>query len=145
MLIPETPTFPLRHVYGHDVVRAIMHLIDSGQGIGGVYNISQEETTTIDEFLGIIGKHMGMDVNIVRMKRSLLEANGFLPDCSPFSERWMSELDNTRSKEELGMTYTPLEEYLGALVDYYTINKPPMPVGYKRRKQEIQTAEQVTE
>jgi nucleoside-diphosphate-sugar epimerase len=145
LLIPETPTYPLRHVYGHDVVRAIQLIIDSGQGIGQVYNISQEETTTIDEFLGIIGKHMGAEVNIVRMKRSLLEANGFLPDCSPFSERWMSELDNTRSKEELGMTYTPLDKYLGALVAYYTQHKPPMPVGYKRRKQEIQIAEQVME
>jgi nucleoside-diphosphate-sugar epimerase len=145
LLIPETPTFPLRHVYAHDVVRAINHIIESGQGIGRVYNISQDETTTIDEFLGIVGKHLGVKPNIVRMKRSLLEANGFLPDCSPFSERWMSELDNTRSKQELGITYTPLDEYLGALVAYYTQHKPPMPVGYKRRKQEIQTAEQVVE
>jgi nucleoside-diphosphate-sugar epimerase len=145
LLIPETPNFPLRHIYGHDVIRAIELLIDTGQGKGRVFNISQEETVALDEFLGIIGRHMGVPVNLVRMKRSILEANGFLPDCSPFSERWMSELDNTRSKVELGMTYTPLDEYLGMLVDYYTKNKPPMPVGYKRRKQEIHIAEQVTE
>ncbi|MDQ7025337.1 MAG: NAD-dependent epimerase/dehydratase family protein [Anaerolineae bacterium] len=145
LLIPETPTYALRHIYGHDVVRVIEQLIDTGQGKGRVFNISQEETTSIDDFLRIVGKHMGVEVHLVRMKRSLLEANGFLPDCSPFSERWMSELDNTRSKEELGVTYTPLKDYLGKLVTHYTTHKPPLPVGYKRRKQEIQIAEQVME
>jgi hypothetical protein len=43
---------------------------------------------------------MGIKPHIIRVKRSELEANGFLPDCSPFSDRWMSELDNTRSKAE---------------------------------------------
>ena len=145
LLIPETPTYPLRHIYGQDVVRAIEHLINTGDGIGEAYNISQEETVPIDEFLGILGKHIGVEVNIVRMKRSILDANGFLPECSPFSERWMSELDNTKSKEQLGMTYTPLEDYLGVLVDHYQKHKPPKPVGYKRRKQEIQIAKQTIE
>ena len=107
LLVPETPTYPLRHIYGQDVVEAIIKIIAEKSGIGRAFNISQEETVTIDEFLGILGEYMGVSPEIVRVKRSLLEANGFLPDCSPFSERWMSELDNTRSKEELGISYTP--------------------------------------
>ena len=31
-------------------------------------------------------------------------------DCSPFSGRWMSAVDNSRSKRELGMVYTPWRE-----------------------------------
>ena len=71
------------------------------------------------------------------MRRDLLEANGFLPDCSPFSERWMSELDNTRSKRELGMTYTPVRTYLEKIVAYYAENPPPMPASYRRRRAEL--------
>ena len=55
----------------------------------------------------------------------------------------MSELDNSLSKEELGITYTPLAEYLGYLVEHYRQHKPPQPIGYKRRPAEIQMAEQV--
>lgn len=143
ILVPETPTYPLRHIYGQDVVRVIEQLINSGQGIGRAYNISQEETVSIDEFLEILGEHMGITPQIVRAKRSSLEANGFLPDCSPFSERWMSELDNTRSKEELGVEYTPLYDYLGNLVRHYTSTKISKPVGYKRRQAELQFAESI--
>ncbi len=143
LLIPETPSYPLRHIYGQDVVRAILNLIDTHQGIGHAFNISQEETVTIDEFIGILGEHMGVTPQLVRAKRSLLEANGFLPDCSPFSERWMSELDNTLSKQELNMTYTPLYDYLGTLVQHYTSTKIPPPVGYKRRHAERQLAESI--
>lgn len=140
ILVPETPTYPLRHIYGRDVVSAIEKLIATGDGIGRAYNISQEETVTIDEFLGILGEHMGVTPQIVRVKRSLLEANGFLPDCSPFSERWMSELDNARSKGELGIRYTSLHDYLGMLVEHYTSAEQPIPVGYKRRHAERQLA-----
>ncbi len=143
ILVPETPTYPLRHIYGQDVVRVIEQLIENQAGIGKAYNISQEETVSIDEFLGILAEHMGVESKIVRVKRSLLEANGFLPDCSPFSERWMSELDNTLSKEALGVEYTPLHEYLGNLVEYYTTTKIQKPVGYKRRHAELQLAEEI--
>ncbi|MEO1645061.1 MAG: NAD-dependent epimerase/dehydratase family protein [Chloroflexota bacterium] len=142
ILVPETPTYPLRHIYGRDVVSAIEKLIATGDGIGRAYNISQEETVTIDEFLGILGEHMNVTPQIVRVKRSLLEANGFLPHCSPFSERWMSELDNARSKGELGIRYTPLHDYLGTLVEHYTSTEQQTPVGYKRRHAERQLAQE---
>jgi nucleoside-diphosphate-sugar epimerase len=142
ILVPETPDYALRHIYAGDVVKAIMLLINSGKGKGQVYNISQDETTSLKDFLGILGDVLHTQVPIVTIRRSLLEANGFLPDCSPFSDRWMSELTNERSKSELGMTYTPLREYLGKIVAYYDTNPPPKPAGYRRRKAEITFAEQ---
>ncbi|MGB1285514.1 MAG: NAD-dependent epimerase/dehydratase family protein [Aggregatilineales bacterium] len=137
ILAPQTPRFPLRHVYAQDVVQAILRLIDGKVGIGESYNISQDETVTLDEFLSIAADAIGKTAEIVYRKRSELEANGFLPDCSPFSERWMSELANKRSKRDLGMQYTPLTEYLPELVRYFVnadLQKPP---GYKRRPAEL--------
>lgn len=137
ILVPETPDFPLRHVYAGDVVSAILRLVESGAGKGQSYNISQDETVSLDEFLKVLGGILRVEPQIVRVKRSLLQANGFLPDCSPFSDRWMSELTNERSKAELGMHYTPLREYLGKIVAHYETNPPPKPAGYRRRKTEI--------
>ncbi|MDX2162338.1 MAG: NAD-dependent epimerase/dehydratase family protein [bacterium] len=143
VLVPSTPNHPLRHVYSGDVVDVILKLLASGAGIGKAYNISQDETVTLDEFLSMIAAIMGVEPLIVRVRRDKLEANGFVPDCSPFSERWMSELDNTLSKTELGVTYTPLADYLRATVTHLLENTPPMPVGYKRRRAEITFYQQV--
>jgi len=106
ILVPSTPNYPLRHVYADDVVSAVIRLIETGQSKGAAYNISQDETVPLDEFLALVGDILGVPANVVRVRRDVLEANGFLPDCSPFSDRWMSELDNTRGKAELGITYT---------------------------------------
>lgn len=138
ILVPKTPNYPLRHVYVEDVVSVLRHVIDTHTGIGRAYNIAQDETVTIDEFLDIMAEIMGVEARVMRFKNSVLQANGFVPDCSPFSDRWMSELDNTRSKTELGMEYTPLADYLRSLIDHYLREKPPIPVGYKRRQAEIQ-------
>ncbi|MCB9456934.1 MAG: NAD-dependent epimerase/dehydratase family protein [Anaerolineaceae bacterium] len=137
VLVPETPDFPLRHIYRDDVVRAIMLAIQKGAGEGRAYNISQDETISLAEYLQIVGDILDVTPDIATVKRLDLEANGFLPDCSPFSERWMSELTNDRSKTELGMTYTPLRTYLEAIVNHYVASPPPPPASYRRRQAEI--------
>jgi nucleoside-diphosphate-sugar epimerase len=137
ILVPETPQHPLRHVYADDVVHAITTLINTGKGKGRVYNISQDETVPLPEFLAIVGEIMGYEPpQLIEVKRSLLVANGFLPDCSPFSDRWMSELANERSKDELGMTYTPVRTYLERIIRHYQENPPQRPASYKRRNAE---------
>ncbi len=136
ILVPDTPDYPLRHIYSHDVVSAISTLINTGKGKGRAYNISQDETLTLDEFLDILGDVLGITPHIQRVERSVLEANGFLPDCSPYSDLWMSELDNSRSKAEFGMEYTPVRTYLEKIVAYYDQYDIPAPVSYRRRHAE---------
>jgi nucleoside-diphosphate-sugar epimerase len=137
ILVPETPQHPLRHVYADDVARAIITVINQGMGKGRAYNISQDETVPLSEFLALVGEFMGYEPpQLIEVKRSLLVANGFLPDCSPFSDRWMSELTNERSKAELGMHYTPLRTYLERIVRHYQDNPPQRPASYRRRNAE---------
>ena len=119
ILVPDAPDLPLRHVYGGDVVRAILRVAALGARTHGeAYNVSQDETLGLDAFLAILGEITGREVVARRVPRALLEARGLLPACSPFSGRWMSELDNRRSREELGFAYTPLREYLARLVEW---------------------------
>ncbi|HYO88115.1 MAG TPA: hypothetical protein VER79_05670, partial [Candidatus Limnocylindrales bacterium] len=145
ILAPSTPNYRLRHIYAGDVVRAVRKIVEESLARGKAYNISQEETSTLDEYLTVLGGLMNTKPTVVRVKRDLLEANGFLPDSSPFSERWMSELDNTRSKAELGITYTPLPVYLENIVRTYRENPPPPPAGYRRRRAELALYAQIQE
>ncbi len=140
VVVPTTPNYPLNHVYAQDVVNVLLQLIESGAGVGRAYNISQDEHVSHDEFLGLLAHIMGVRLITIQVKRSELVANGFLPDCAPFSERWMSALDNSRSKTELGIVYTPLRDYIAELVAHYDAHSPPPPTSYRRRRAELQFA-----
>lgn len=142
LLIPADSGLPLRHVYGDDVVQAVLRVAQSEPGKAQAYNIGQDETVTLLEFLNLLAELTQKPLDLARVSRSRLDAAGLLPHCSPFSDPWMSALDNTRSKAELTMRYTPLPVYLGKLVRQFEEN-PARPVeGYAQRPQEIEIASQ---
>jgi nucleoside-diphosphate-sugar epimerase len=140
ILIPAEARPSLRHVCGHDVIKTIAILIQQGTGKGCAYNLSQDETLPLEEFLALLSNLACYELRIARVAGGLLESRKLLPDCSPFSGRWMSELDNRRSKEELGIQYTPLPVYLQMLIEHYESNPPCTPEGYCRRSEEIALA-----
>ena len=141
ILLPEGEGLPLRHVYGADVVQAIMRASAGGPSEGCAYNISQEETLSLQSFLELLAELVQSRLQIVRFPREKLEHEGLLPDCSPFSGSWMSSLDNRRSKEELGMVYTPLRDYLSKLVSYFQSAPRREIQGYKQRARELELAQ----
>ena len=100
----------------NDVLQAILKIIQAGLGKGRGYNISQDETLSIDDFLSLLAEIAGYKLHLKRIDQAVLENLQLLPGCSPFSDPWMSELDNQRSKLELGMQYTPLPVYLRNLI-----------------------------
>lgn len=141
LLIPDEPGLPLRHVYVRDIADLVAGLVTSASGIGRVYNVSWGESTQLDEFIAMLASLMNRPANIVRKRRTALEDGGLLPDCSPFSGKWMSELDATRSVHELaGASYTAPDEYLSRLLADYSERWQPrrsLPAGYARRPEEI--------
>ncbi len=141
ILVPSTPNYVLNHVYALDVVDIIQSLIESGKGKGKAYNIAQDEHVSHEEFLNILASIMGAQAEWLSADRNALVSNGFLPDCAPFRERWMSALDNSLGKTELGISYTPLVEYLTEIVDYFDSNAITPPLAYRRRRAERQYAQ----
>ena len=140
ILLPTGERLRLRHVYGEDVIQAILRAMASNSAKGRVYNISQDETLSIEEFLNLLAEIAQYELELVHAPRNVLEEHSLFPDCSPFSDPWMSELDNTRSKLELATRYTPVSVYLQKLVSYYQSHAVPAPVGYRRRSEEIKLA-----
>ena len=137
ILIPEGPGLPIRHVHGEDVVQAITQIAQTETGKGSAYNIGQDETVSIDDFLQLLATLLQKPLNILRVPRAKLERAGLLPQCSPFSGAWMSSLDNTLSKTELGIRYTPFHAYLEELVEFFARSAPQEIEGYGRRQDEL--------
>jgi nucleoside-diphosphate-sugar epimerase len=140
ILIPDEDGAPVRHVYGEDVVQAITRLAESEKGIGSAYNIGQDETLSLVEFLELLAATMHCPLKMVRVPREELNQEGLLPYCSPFSGKWMSSLENARSKAEVGMQYTPVATYLKKLVSYFQAVRPRTIEGYQQRACELEFA-----
>lgn len=140
ILIPDGAALPVRHVYGEDVARTIVALVESGRGKGRAFNLSQDETVSLEQALGMIAEIAGTPLRLLRVPRTKLEEMGLLPGCSPFSGLWMSELDNRRSRQELGVQYTPLAEYLQKIVVHYKNNPHLQADGYGTRQVEMRIA-----
>ncbi|MCY3831455.1 MAG: NAD-dependent epimerase/dehydratase family protein [Chloroflexi bacterium] len=141
ILVPHEPDYLLNHVYALDVVDIIEQLIESGAGKGKAYNIAQDEGLSHAEFLALVADIMGSEAHSQVVERGELVANGFMPDCSPFSEWWMSDLDNSRGKSELGLAYTPLREYLTEIIAEFERQPMAPPLSYRRRQAELKYAE----
>ena len=109
----------------------------SEKGKGEAYNIGQDESLSLSEFLEMMAGMMKVSLQLKPAPRAALTQAGLLPDCSPFSGSWMSALNNDRSKSELGMKYTPLKDYLKKLIDFYSATSPRQIDGYKQRPQEL--------
>jgi nucleoside-diphosphate-sugar epimerase len=143
LLIPAEPGLPLRHVYVHDVARLVTRLVGSTAEYGKAFNVSYGESLSLDAFLNLLAAMVGSESQILRIARDVLEKQGLLPDCSPFSGRWMSELDNSLSLAELDADYTPPSEYLPSIIEDYRrrwINAGMVPDSYRQRDTEIETA-----
>lgn len=140
ILIPDEDGAPVRHVYGEDVIQAIVRLAENEKGKGCAYNIGQDETFSLAQFLELLAETMHCPLKILRVPREELDGEDLLPHCSPFSGKWMSSLENLRSKAELGMQYTPVATYLKKLVSYFQAVRPHNVEGYAQRQREVEFA-----
>jgi len=146
ILVPDETGLPLRHVYVGDVAGLIVRLVASREGIGRAYNISWGESMPLADFLRTLARLADCRAEVQRVPRAELTSAALLPDCSPFSGRWMSELDNTRSLAELEagtISYTGPEAYLQLIIDDYRNrwqSTGKIPSGYDQRPREKEFA-----
>lgn len=138
IVAPAEVTHGLRHVYGADVVRILADLVARSEGKGEAWNLSHDETLAHDAFLSLLADLAGAPPpRVVRVPLAVLEARGLFPASAPFADTWMSALDNTRSREILGVRFTPYREALAVLVAHYLGTPCVVPAGYLRRDDEL--------
>jgi nucleoside-diphosphate-sugar epimerase len=128
VLLPDGGPQICRHVYGDQVARAICALLRDRRTFGRAFNLCQEEQPTLRDLVGLLARHLGAPDRIVDVPRSALEAAGLpVREVSPLSGRWMSHLDPSRARRELGFRHEPLQSYLGKIVASFLTHPPSEP------------------
>jgi nucleoside-diphosphate-sugar epimerase len=108
------PDAVVRHVYGPAVVRQLHALVLGGKA-RGAYNLAQPKGSTVKELIERIGHALGVTPKVVVTTEAELRSLGVEPLAAcPFNQRWMSALDATRARAELGFTHEPMSEWVPA-------------------------------
>ena len=128
LLLPDGGRTPTRHVYGGAVARAVARILGNPATFGQVYNLSQDETPTLAEILTLLAEILGASARFVEAPTAGITAAGLdVVRVSPFSGRWMSFLDPSRAKAELGFRHEPLRHYLDKIVASFLAHPPMEP------------------
>jgi nucleoside-diphosphate-sugar epimerase len=145
VLLPDGGDAPMRHVYGEDVARAVAAMLCDPRTFGQAYNLAQDEAPTLREVLEHLAAQVGAPAKLVPVSSEAVLAAGLtLKRVSPFSQRWMSFVDPSRAKRELGFAHTPLREYLDRVVAaFLAYPGSDRPDGYSDRRREVELARSV--
>jgi nucleoside-diphosphate-sugar epimerase len=140
VLLPDGGEERARHVYGLDAAQGVAQLLGDERTVGQAYNLCQEEIPSVFDVVGMLIERLGADDRRVTVARDRL---GELPpsEVSPFSHRWMSCMDPSRARRELGFTHRPLGVYLSSIVSAFLAFTPAEPPpGYRHRSLELALA-----
>ncbi len=142
LLLPGGGEHATRHVYSGSVVAAILRLLGNASSFGRAYNLAQDETPTLRELLTTLAAALGAEPRFVEVSHDAVRAAGLDPlALSPFSGRWMSFVDPSLAKAELGFRHEPLARYLDKIVTCFLAHPPQQPPpGYELRAKERQLA-----
>jgi len=144
VLLPGGAARPTRHVYSGSVVRAILGMLGRTDTHGQAYNLAQDETPTLAELLTHAAERLGAPPRLVEVPVGAVRAAGLEPlVLSPFSGTWMSFLDPSRAKADLGFRHEPLGSYLDKIVTTFLAHpRADPPPGYGQRPAELELARQ---
>lgn len=142
VIVPDGEGPPVRHVYSGAVAEAVARLLASEETRGRAYNLCQDEMPTLAAFLGELADRLGAPRRTVGVPSEALREAGLPPHVvSPFSVRWMSLLDPSRARVELGFRHPPLASVLDRIVSAFLAHTPEAPPeSYGRREEEIALA-----
>lgn len=146
VLLPDGGDAPMRHVYAEDVARAVEAMLGDARCFGEAYNLAQDETPTLREVVERLAWSVGAPAKLVAVPAAEMTARGLsVRDASPFSARWMSDLDATKAKSELGFVTTPLWSYVERVVAAFLAHAgSERPEGYAQRAAEVALARSVS-
>jgi nucleoside-diphosphate-sugar epimerase len=142
LLVPDGSTHPVRHVYAGEVVRLVLGLLGREDTFGQAYNVCQRETPALPEYLRLLADAMGSASALLPVSGDELHDAGLQPAAvSPFSGRWMSFLDPSRARDDLGFEHRPMGECLRSVVASFVAHPPAdRPPAYAGRPRELELA-----
>jgi len=142
ILLPGGGARVTRHVYSGAVVKAILGLLGREASFGRAYNLAQDETPSLRELLATLARLVGAPAPLVEIDAESVRKAGLDPlVLSPFGGEWMSFVDPSLAKAELGFRHEPLASYLDKIVTSFLAHPPAdPPPGYEKRADELRLA-----
>lgn len=117
LLLPLESGPRIRQVHVDDVVDVVVRIVEERLGIGSGYNVSPDDLISFHDFLALLAGILDVTPDVVRIPRRELVEEDVFPGCSPLSNPWMSILDASRAREQLGIAPRGLGEWLPGLVE----------------------------
>jgi nucleoside-diphosphate-sugar epimerase len=135
LLVPDGGPEVCRHVYGLDVADFLVSALGDTRLFGRAFNVAQWEAPHLSDLLGLLAEALGAPDRRVPVPTHAIVAAGLrVPDVSPYSTAWMSYLDPSLVRNELGFRSTSLTEVLARVVGAFLTSPPPTPpLGYAGR------------
>ncbi len=136
VLLPGGGEEKARHIYALDAAEGIAQLLGDERTHGKAYNLAQEEVPSTFDLVGMLMERLGADDR--RVPVAVEELGGLHPtEISAFSQKWMSLLDPSLAKRELGFSHRPLGVYLSSIVaSFLSFTPPEPPPDYAHREAE---------
>jgi nucleoside-diphosphate-sugar epimerase len=138
VIVPGGGERRVRHVYSGSVVKLVLSILGDARTFGGAWNLAQDETPTLREMLELLALSLGAAPRLVDVPAEHVRAAGLDPLLlSPFSGTWMSFVDPSRAKRDLGFAHEPLPAYVDRIVASFLAHLPAdLPPGLDRRDEE---------
>jgi nucleoside-diphosphate-sugar epimerase len=123
-------------------VKLVLRILGDARTFGGAWNLAQDETPTLGELLTLLARSLGASPRLADVPEERIRAACLDPLLlSPFSGHWMSFIDPSRAKAELGFVHDPLPVYVDRIVASFLAHPPAdPPPGYERRADELALA-----
>ncbi len=139
IILPDGGIEMHRSVYSGDVVDALLSIIARGAEIAGrAYNIAGREMVSLRRFVEDSASILDVDVEIIGISRSAIEAAGIDPEkLSPYTT-WGDHLESiAKAQHELEFMPTPVDEWLAPTIEWHLENRRDAePPGWELREQE---------
>jgi len=139
LLVPDGGPEVCRHVYGLDVADFLASVLGDARTLGRAFNLAQWEAPPLADLLGLLCEALEAPDRRVPVPTAALVNAGLRPrELSPYSTSWMSYLDPSLARSELGFRSTRLTEMLDRVVGaFLTSPRSDPPPGYERRAVEL--------
>lgn len=135
LLVPDGGPEVCRHVYGLDVADFLASSLGDARLFGRAFNVAQWEAPHLSDLLGLLAEAFGApDRRVPVPAETIANAGLRIQQVSPYSTSWMSYLDPSLARNELGFRSTSLPEVLDRVVGAFLTSPPAAPPpGYERR------------
>jgi dTDP-glucose 4,6-dehydratase len=144
LLVPGSGDFAFQQVYVKDTAKAFCDAAEDEITIGEAYNVASEEIYSLNEYIKQMSQILNKDPELIHIDQDVIDNLdlSYFPgaDVFPFNTRRTAVFSLDKIKNHLGYKSTPFNEWMPLTIDWYRKNIEAS-FGYKRRDEELETAE----